>query len=113
MKKILAACLLLAVLPLFAGDIPQSIPERGKARLEALKKLYGRVRFTESCADFRVRIADFAPDIDVRMVTSAANSEARWQACSSAEDFSVRIVSSAEDFSIRFVESAEGVRYIP
>ncbi len=103
MKKILAACLLLAVLPLFAKPIPSSGPER-KA---AISKIHGRIALVQlGLEDYKVAVVPFGCE-DLRVcLTEAGHGVGCWKVVpSGCENFKIAIVPfGCEDFRISFVE---------
>lgn len=116
MKKILAACLLLAVLPLFAGDFPKKIPT-GPGRKAALEKIYGRVAIIQDqvYADYKITFVENDVDADIRVAFSNnPDSPGLWKPVSSSPDFTVCVVDWVyADFRVIVVGSGDhGVRCV-
>lgn len=73
------------------------------------KKLYGKVKFVSSFADFKVQAVSSFPDLKVKQVEAFPDSCGKWQVVDSFPDFTVQMVDAFPDFKIRYVESFPGL----
>lgn len=73
------------------------------------KKLYGKVQFVTSGADFKIQYVDSYADINVQMVSSGATSCGKWQEVSSGADIKIQIVNSFPDLKVKLVKSSPGM----
>lgn len=72
-------------------------------------KCYGRIRITNSGADYRVRKVSSGADLRVEVVSIAPTSPGRWEIVEIGEDYSVEFVEAFEDFTVEFVNIDPGV----
>lgn len=73
------------------------------------KKLFGKVQFVSSQADFKIQYVDSYADINVQMVSSGATSCGKWQEVSSGADLKIQIVNSFPDLKVKLVKSSPGM----
>ena len=72
--------------------------------------LYGKVKITDSFADFKVRKSSPFCDLAVKEVRAFADSCGEWEFTDTFEDFSVSFVDAFEDFSICMTDAFPGVK---
>ena len=107
MKKSLIA--LLIAIALGSSIFPTvtrsgTLPSKG-----SLSRIYGKIQYVDSCADYTVEDVASAENLSVQEVSCCPSRPGEWQIVTSAPDFRIQKVTSAADFTIRYVGSCPGV----
>ncbi len=83
--------------------------QEGQAMLKPnLTKLFGKVQYVQSFADFKVQVVDCFEDLRVQEVQAFADGPGRWQPVKRGPDYKIKIVKSGGDFRIRYVGAFPG-----
>ncbi len=100
-------------------SISDLTPIEKKAFIEHLKttgscewkgfKLYGKVQFVSSFADFKIKYVSSFPDIKVKFVSSFPDDCGEWQEVTSFPDIKVQVVTSFPDLKVQKVTSFPGM----